>query len=290
MSSSRQLPRGVTPLTRGTVAVTGPALAWLHRLDAAVVSAAQAWKAQEHQLPPIVKAADLERIDYFRSFPHLMTVPVSLPPDEVAIERFSARCEQSSGTVPLEEHDRVEHALLPAACYVVYPMLGSSRLEGRVLITTKATCYRRESHFVPLRRQWAFTMREVVCVGTEVEVTDLLDRGRALITELCERLDLRRDWAEATDPFFQPSKQGRHLYQRLNPVKHEAVVDDLAIASVNRHHEHFGDAFAVRRGDQAAQSGCVAFGLERWLSVVSVRWGEDPAAWPDPMSAGLDDA
>jgi hypothetical protein len=290
MSVGHPLPRGVTALSRGTVVVTGPALVWLHRLDAAVVTAAQAWGAQEHHFPPVVQAADLERVDYFRSFPHLMTVPVSLPPDEAAIERFTARCGRPSGTVPIQEHASVGHALLPAACYQVYPLLGSSRLEGRALITTKAVCFRRESHFVPLRRQWAFTMREMVCVGTEDEVTDLLDRGRALVAVLCERLDLRRDWADATDPFFQPTKQGRYLYQRLNPVKHEAVVDDLAIASVNRHHEHFGDAFAITRGGQAAQSGCVAFGLERWLSVVSVRWGPDPAAWPDPMPAVLDHA
>lgn len=285
MSASQPLPRGVQALTRGTVVVGGPALAWLHRLDAALVTAAQAWGAREHEFPPVVRAADLERIDYFRSFPHLMTVPVCLPADEEAVERFSARCERPSGTVPIEEHASVEHALLPAACYPVYPLLASSRLDARALITTKATCFRRESSFVPLRRQWAFTMREVVCVGTEDEVVDLLDRGRALVDALCERLDVRREWADATDPFFQPTRQGRYLYQRLNPVKHEAVAGNLAIASVNRHHEHFGDAFAITRGDRAAQSGCVAFGLERWLSVVSLRWGVDPSTWPDPLSA-----
>lgn len=263
---------------------------WLQRLDECVVHEARSWGAEEHVYPSVIAAADLERIDYFRSFPHLMTVPVSLPEDEAATQRFTERCETAAGVVPLTEHAPIAHALLPAACYQVYPALRSGRLEGPALVTTRATCFRRETHFVPLRRQWAFTMREVVCVGNAAEVTELLHRGRSLVEALCDRLGLSQSWAAATDPFFQPARQGRYLYQRLNPVKHEAVVDDLAVASVNRHHEHFGDAFAISRGDEPAQSACLALGLERWLSVVAARWGPDPATWPDPMPAVGDHA
>jgi hypothetical protein len=133
-------------------------------------------------------------------------------------------------------------------------------------------------------------MREIVCVGTADEVSALLDRGRELIDAVVAALDLEAHRLPATDPFFQPAKQGRHLYQRLSPVKHETVVDELAIASTNRHHEHFADAFDIERQGERAHSGCVAFGLERWLGVVAARWGANPDTWPDPREAVLPDA
>jgi hypothetical protein len=279
---ARILPHGVTADARGTVALTGPALRWLQRLDAVIVRAAASWGAEEHSFPPIIDVGHLARVDYFRSFPHLMTVPATLPDDEAALDRFTASRPGADGTVSLTEHAAVEQALLPAACYPVYATLEGARLDAPALVTTRATCFRRERRFVPLRRQWAFTMREVVCVGSEEEVTSLLQRGRRLVTDLCASLDVAQEWVVATDPFFRPAQQGRYLYQRLNPVKHEAVVDDLAIASVNRHHEHFGDAFEICRDALSAQSGCLAFGLERWLAVVAHRWGADPCLWPDP--------
>src|SRR5205807_9266638 len=102
----------------------------------------------------------------------------------------------------------------------------------------------------------------------------------------CRELDLPVDWATATDPFFRPARNPRYLAQRLQPTKHEAVFEgDLAIASVNLHEDHFGAAFDIRRDGRAAVSGCVAFGVERWLYALTRRHGSDPANWPDTAAA-----
>ena len=54
--------------------------------------------------------------------------------------------------------------------------------------------------------------------------------------------------------------------QRLQPVKHEATYGgDLAIASVNLHHDHFGIGVRHHPRRRPAHSACLAFGLERWL-------------------------
>ena len=60
---------------------------------------------------------------------------------------------------------------------------------------------------------------------------------------------------------------------------------DLAIASLNRHHDHFGTAFAITRDGAPAYSACLAFGLERWLFAITHRYGTDPRSWPDPEEA-----
>lgn len=282
----RALPDGVRARADGSCELSGAALRWLTALDEAVVGLAAPWSAVEHRFPPLIDAADLERIDYFRSFPHLVTLPATVPADPAARRRFVDRAGTPTGTVPLVDHDPIRHALTPAACYPVYPAWRDRSLDEAVHLTVAATCFRHEADFVPLRRQWAFTMREIVCLGTGDEVDAFLAGGRRLIETLCRRLDLAMQWEAADDPFFDPGRSGPALVQRLWPTKHEAVVDALAIGSVNRHHDHFGHAFGITRGARTAHSGCVALGLDRWLGVVAGRWGTDAANWPDPRGRG----
>ena len=55
----------------------------------------------------------------------------------------------------------------------------------------------------------------------------------------------------------------------------------LAIASFNDHELFFGDAFGISLADgMPAWTGCVAFGLERWLLAVLASYGVDPRNWP----------
>lgn len=275
------LPDGVVAGPDGSCTVSGPALAWLRHLDRAIVRLAVGWGAEEYDFPPLLPATDLARMGYFAAFPHLVTFPANVADSDAELADFADNCDlDASGAVPVTGLAPVRHALTPAACYPVYPLLGARHLAGPVLVTTVARCFRREQRFVPLRRQWAFTMREVVCAGTPAEVADFLARARAAVDALRARLALPTDWAAATDPFFRPERNAAHLLQRLDPVKQEAMVGSLAVASVNLHHDHFGSAFDIGRAAGPAHTGCVAFGLERWLRVAADRWGPDPRAWP----------
>ena len=74
--------------------------------------------------------------------------------------------------------------------------------------------------------------------------------------------------------------------QQLFPVKEEFVYNgSLAIASVNFHRNFFGERLDIRTGDGAyAFSGCVAFGLERWISALGDHFGEGSAALRERIS------
>jgi hypothetical protein len=64
-------------------------------------------------------------------------------------------------------------------------------------------------------------------------------------------------------------------------VKTEMVFGgSLAIGSVNLHRDYFGEAFEIRREGRDAWSGCIAFGVERWLHAILTRFGPEPAGWP----------
>jgi hypothetical protein len=89
-------------------------------------------------------------------------------------------------------------------------------------------------------------------------------------------------WTPATDPFFNPSGNPKFLMQKLDPVKTEMTfAGRLAIGSTNFHRNFFGQTFDIRRNGKEAFSGCVAFGMERWIYAILRRFGTDPARWPN---------
>ena len=104
--------------------------------------------------------------------------------------------------------------------------------------------------------------------------------GRAFVEWLCLRLDLPFDTVTATDPFFLGAADPKFAMQKLDCRKHEVVCDGVAIASINRHGEYFGERMEISTASGRAHSGCVAFGLERWLGALQRRYGSKPADWP----------
>jgi seryl-tRNA synthetase len=266
---------------RGQTVLSGDVLELDRRLDETFLRWAGCWGADEYRFPACVEARHLDRLDYFRSFPHLATFPTTLDDADGNLEKFS-RGEplRDDGSVALTSVSEVDHVLTPAACYHVYIELEGEELVAPRYITTRATCFRSESSYTPLERQWNFSMREIVCIGTAAEVESFLERTTRVIREFIARITLPVTWHNATDPFFSPGNNPKFLFQKLEPVKRELVFGDrLAIASTNFHRDYFGDAFDIRRGDGAAFSGCVAFGMERWVAAFLSHYGRAPEGW-----------
>ncbi|HEV8611945.1 MAG TPA: hypothetical protein VGQ73_00455, partial [Gemmatimonadales bacterium] len=138
---------------------------------------------------------------------------------------------------------------------------------------------------LPLERGWAFTMREIICLGTPEDTAAFSRRGSQRATELAEELGLEALIVEASDPFFAPSARGKALLQRVKALKHELLLPigsrRIAAASFNHHERFFGDGFGIRTADGAAAStACVAFGLERWLLAFLCAHGPESRSWP----------
>lgn len=268
----------------GHVALTGARLKLFQALDRMFVSWAGQCDAREYHFPSMIPARELNKIGYFKSFPHHLTFPTSLAQDNEALSAFAGRealdpdgkvLFGGCGCAP------VDSVLTPAACYHFYVNFQNEVLNRPRYVTTRATCFRTEKHYAPLRRQWSFSMREIVCLGTASEVTEFLDAHRRKVQQFFEDIGLPVRWEGATDPFFNPSSNPKYLAQKLDPVKTEMVFgSDLAIGSVNFHRNYFGEAFKISRAGEDAFSGCIAFGLERWVLAFVSHFGEDPAAWP----------
>lgn len=257
----------------GTVSLRSSLLELRRLLDQRLARVGAHLAVQDEEHPLLCAAEDLTTSGWLQSFPHLALAATSLDPDSVA----------GGVLVPAAP----SMILAPAACTAVYPAHRDEDLDVPLYIRVCAQAFRAEASFTPLRRQRQFTMRELVCIGSAGEVDTFLEELRAEVTELMSQLGLHAEWQIASDPFYRPDAPAA-LLQRIVPLKREAVLagDDLAIASVNLHVEHFGEAFAITRGGVPAHSGCVAFGVERWVWAWCAAHGSDPERWPLELLGG----
>jgi seryl-tRNA synthetase len=275
----------------GVSGLRGHVVALRREIGAALADIARAETPNEWCAPAGVAFETLERAQYFSSFPQWLSMASHLSGDETALQAIASS--ESPGRAARTSPCTADIALPPAVCYNTYAALADSTIDAPLMMTAQGTCWRHEGErHAALERGWAFTMREIVCLGTAWDVKSLLDRGVERASALAERLELETEIVVASDPFFAPSARGRAALQRIKGLKHELVFHfpdgrPLAIASFNDHEEFFGDAFAISLADgRAASSGCVAFGLERWLLAVLMTYGTNPVDWPFAVLAG----
>lgn len=256
-----------------------------HELYALCMNAAD----EEWHVPPAISFAELARADYFASFPQWLTAVAHLDTDDNTLASIAQSADPASSAVDALQGTPV--ALQPAVCYHVYAALAGTTARSPVCCTVAGTCWRHEAgRFAPLERGWAFTMREVVCIGSAESVREFRADGIETALQLARRLGLDASIETAADPFFAPSARGRAVLQQIRSLKHELRLPigdgrSVAAASFNDHAQFFGEAFDIRLEDGSpATSGCVAFGVERWVLAILVEYGLEPEAWPLPLN------
>jgi seryl-tRNA synthetase len=256
---------------RGGLVALGPELVRLmDLLDERFRGWAEECGATPMLFPAVIGTADLASIDYFDNFPHLalMTAPLKLPAENAGKAEHAGKAGES-GALPPERLGESAYGLASAACYNVYLHHRSATLAQPRYVTTVAKCFRNEDHYDGLRRLHGFTMREIVCLGPREAVLEHLAAFRPKVVEFAARLGLELAVQPASDPFFEKGG-GRALLAQLFPVKEEFVHGgDLAIGSLNFHRNFFGERCGISlAAGGPAFTGCVAFGLERWIAAL----------------------
>lgn len=263
---------GVMGLAGGLPALSAGETALLRTLDGVLEGWGTADGADALIMPPLLPVSALAGLDFYDNFPHQALVASGLD---------LSRHEQGRRPAAFAPADLEPAALgLPsAACFAVYLHHQGQSLPAGRTVTVLGRCFRREEHYEELRRLMGFHMREVVALGPAPFVRAHLDRFEERITAFGAALGLKLVKEAATDPFYDRGGP-RALLQRLEPVKHEFLVDGLAIASLNVHRNFFGERCAITEAGSGAfvHTSCAAFGLERWLSVLFARFGSWAAA------------
>ncbi|HXJ10246.1 MAG TPA: hypothetical protein VNH12_12095, partial [Burkholderiales bacterium] len=99
------------------------------------------------------------------------------------------------------------------------------------------------------------------------------------------------------DPFFPTVHTNKAYWQmradlkfelRLGVEADEGVPRTLACGSFNLHENFFGKTFDITTVEgEPAFTGCVAWGLERWVLAAFTQHGYEPARWPASIRAEI---
>jgi len=260
---------------------------------------ADSFQAEPYRFPILIPARYLERVNYFRAFPHSLSFVTHLREDLDAIDHFAAHaaCDQHGAlNMPLDAFSKIETLLSPAVCYHLYFALADRPLPGgQVTATAVGSCFRYEAiNLTSLERLWNFTMREVIFVGAKDFVLEKREVARQRMQSVFEQIGLAYRVESANDPFFIGEFRKQVAFQSAFQLKFEIRArlpfkeSTLAVGSYNYHQDFFGRHLNITLPDGApAHTGCVAFGLERIAYAFLCQYGLEPANWPAAVRQGF---
>src|SRR4051812_39007410 len=105
---------GLIWLSNGQSVLKGSLLRLYQRLDRVLAGMAAGFEAEERLHPAFVRSSDLDRLDYFHSFPHLATFPVALDRSEENLKAFSESSLGPKGELTLTSFEKPKEVLTPA--------------------------------------------------------------------------------------------------------------------------------------------------------------------------------
>ena len=266
--------------------------------DGQFTGLADSFGATSYRFPTLIPARYLERVNYFRAFPHSLTFVTHLREDLDTIDDFSqhAACDEHGLNTPPDSFSKTQTLLSPAVCYHLYFSLADKPLPGSGLVATAVgNCFRYESiNLASLERMWNFTMREVIFVGLKDFVLQNRETGRERMRGFFEKIGLAYRVESANDPFFIGEFKKQAAFQSAFQLKFEIRArlpfkdSTLAVGSYNYHQDFFGRSLNITLPDGSpAHTGCIAFGLERMAFAFLAQYGLDEARWPEGMRKGV---
>lgn len=233
------------------------------RLDKIFISFLDGYEYDSYHIPGMIGEECLKKCGYIGSFPQQLTIPVHLNRAKIdhVIKEESIK----------EENIQTEKMYMsPSACLHFYPLLENQQIERKIM-TTLTQVYRFEERgFNTGLRLWEFNVREIVFIGTAEYVEKMLNMMSEKALKFSHNIDPDA-FIKTSNDFFYPNRKNelKCLIQKKNRLKRELIMhingEEVAVASFNNHNNHFSKAFKFD-GDGSIVSGCVGFGMERWVS------------------------
>ncbi|GIQ69366.1 class-II aminoacyl-tRNA synthetase family protein [Xylanibacillus composti] len=266
----------------------GLAVALFERIDRKLLALAERYGSEQRKYPSMIPLDILDKCRYIPAFPQNIHLVSEIP------HRLNA-LKQARQPERLPELARLSpYALAPAVCFHCYAELAGSRLQAPLALTARGRCYRHEAPWrLGKHRLNEFSMREIVLFGhddyVETQRKHLIDETWALFASL----GLPGKIETASDLFYFSDESDRGQHQLAANLKYELIVTPEAappfsIASFNYMGDSLCKPFCVTdRGGNPLQSGCAAFGLDRWVYALLLAYGPDDARWPAQVHAVL---
>lgn len=196
--------------------------------------------AEEKRLAPMIPKEFVLASNYIKSFPqHGFEVSNSIQTDE-------------------------QYLLSPTCCYPVFHELTDTTHAGPVKITHKNLCFRCEEYYEKGLRQISYLMREYIMICEDLnDVTAWIEEVKIAVRDYLTSLGLDVFVEVATDPFFNANDY-KQKFQRDQNLKHEFLVNGVAVGSVNLHLKAFSHSCKIRSDNgNDLYSACFGLGYDR---------------------------
>lgn len=262
--------------------------------DSIVRKIAAPFQAKHEYYPVVIHGETLNKTNHFTSFPEHIQFVTHLREDLSIIESFSAAIKEAGGwhsdtTIDFNEAAASpKYMINPATCYHCYEGMQDEQLEtDGTIVTAVSKCHRYESkNHREFGRLLDFTMREVIFVGKPDFVKENRLKSIEMLKQLVTEWGLDCHLENANDPFFTSDFEVKASFQRQQEMKFELRMTvpyldtTISVSSSNFHSNTFGNAFNIKAGKRPAVTGCLAFGLERFVLAFLSQYGLDESKWP----------
>jgi len=266
------------------------AVALYESVDGLFAGLARRHQARFRSYPAMIPIRTLQKCGYIHSFPQNIHLVSEIPHRLDALQKVKE-------TDCLDEIARISpFALSPAVCFHCYSELAGSKLREPLILTARGTCCRHEAPWrLGKHRLNEFGMREIVLFGDADFIETTRKQMMEEVWDLFESLGLDGKIETASDPFYFSEESAKGQLQLMGNMKYELVADTgeengaFSIASFNNMGNALCKPFEVHdENGKPLHSGCVAFGLDRWVYALLSRYGPDLRNFPPAVSAHLE--
>ena len=239
----------------------------------------------EKKYPVLLPLLSYKKTGYLKRTPQYSIFCCEL---EENIDRIKDINDRDSYVDVLHEPHNV---LSPSACFHVYDDIEKATLPASQSYTLKQAVFRNEGRFNwnEYGRLKSYTIRELVFIGDQRYVRDALLVVRKKVEHFLSELDLVSNIQSSSDSFILPEMGIIGKIQLIEGSKYEVkintnVQESLACASFNFHGVSFSKSFEFKVKDiDTTVSGCIGFGLERWVLAFLCQYGIDSKSWPSQV-------
>lgn len=194
--------------------------------------------------------------------------------------------------LPVNEYSKVlktpDYALSPSACFHVYEEYKDQELPRNTVVTFTQSVFRNEGrfNFSEYGRMRDYHVREIVFIGDEEFVESSRTKILELTKKLVEDTQIAATITIASDPFVLPRMQKFKKMQVIDNSKYELRFPyqdshDMSVASFNLHGTAFTQPFNISVKDKDTVTGCIGFGIERFVLSFLSQYSEDEEKWPE---------
>ncbi|MCI8669052.1 MAG: hypothetical protein HFI34_05970 [Lachnospiraceae bacterium] len=182
------------------------------------------------------------------------------------------------------------YALSPSACFHVYEEYKNKVLDKNTVVTFTQSVFRNEGrfNFAQFGRMRDYHVREIVFIGDEDFVSLSREQMLDITKSFIDEIDLDAKIQIASDPFILPKMQKFKKIQTIDKSKYELQISYekgkyISVASFNLHGNAFTHSFEFSVKDKETVTGCIGYGLERFVFAFLSQYGEDYENWPKPI-------